>query len=652
MPYAAKEIIWEEVLPSEQSLRNMLRHASIPTLIMCLAQITGEERWLQEPFLPKRDTDLFADESGGLPADVQQTVRAAMERVMGALDRGERTPPPAPDAARFIRMMRACVAEEVAQEYVPMMMEEMGFADRNVHWRHGVPERASRFHILIIGAGVSGLCAALKLDRLGVPWTLVEKNPELGGTWYENTYPDAGVDTPNHFYSYSFAPNYGWTGYFSKSGEVLAYLRDIAKRHGILDRIRFNAEVRALTWDDLSRQWHIAIRTADGRQQSLEAQAVISAVGQLNRPKIPALRGMETFEGESFHCAQWRHDVPLAGRHVAVIGTGASAMQFLPTVAAEAAQVTVFQRSPQWVKPSNDYHRKVTPETMWLLEHVPHYFRWYRFGLLWRYGDGLLKSLRRDPIWPYPERAMNRHNDKHREQLTEYLMTELTGREDLIPKTLPDYPPYGKRMLIDNYWYRTLKRSNVELVAAGIDRIDGNRVIATDGEARAADVIIFATGFEAGKLLSPMEVRGRGGVALAQVWGDDDPQAFLGITVPGYPNLFCLFGPNTNLAHGGSIVFQAECQMRYVTGCLVQMLEGDVDSIEVRRDVHDDYNARVDAEHGELVWAHPGMNNWYRNAKGRVFAPMPWPLVKYWRMTHDPDLSEYVVTTALESVSS
>ncbi len=628
----------------DHSLHDMLRHASIPTLIMCLAQITEDDRWLEDPFLPKRDTNLFADDSGGLPDDVQQMVRDAVERVMGELEHGERVLPPLPSPERFVRMMRVSVDEEISNEYVPMMMEEMRFADRNVPWTNGRPEAASRFHVLIVGAGVSGICAAIKLEELGIPWTLVEKNPDVGGTWYENTYPDAGVDTPNHFYSFSFEPNLRWSGYFSKAAEVQAYVRGVAERRGILERIRFNTHVQSLTWDEDASQWSAVIRTSDGDEERLSAQAVISAVGQLNRPKTSQLTGMESFTGESFHSAQWRHDIDLHGKRVVVVGTGASAMQFLPTVADAAAHVTVFQRSPQWVKPINDYHRKVSPETLWLLEHVPYYYRWYRFGLLWRYGDGLLKSLRRDPAWPHPERAMNRHNDRHREQLTEHLMTELKGREDLIPKVLPDYPPYGKRMLIDNQWYRTLMRPNVDLVTDGVERVDGGKVIASDGQSYAADVLIYATGFEVGKLLSSMQIRGCSGVPLSEVWGDDDPKAYLGITMPDFPNLFCLFGPNTNLAHGGSIVFQAECQMRQVTGYLVQMIENGIAAIEVRREVQDDYVKRVDAEHGQLVWAHPGMNNWYRNARGRVFSPMPWTLVGYWRMTHDADLSNYLLT--------
>lgn len=631
---------------AEHTLHEMLQHASIPALVMCLAQITEDDRWLEDPFLPRRDTNLFADDTGGLPEDVQRTVREAAERVLGEIERGERTLPPVPSPERFLRMMRANVAEDVTPEYVPMMMEEMRFSERSVPWTGGRPESASRFHVLIVGAGVSGICAAVKLDELGIPWTLIEKNPEVGGTWYENTYPDAGVDTPNHFYSYSFEPNVRWSGYFSKSAEVQAYLRGVAERRNVLDRIRFGTEVESLTWDQDKRRWDAVVRLPDGTRTTEQANAVISAVGQLNRPKTPAIPGIESFTGEAFHSAQWRHDINLHGKRVAVVGTGASAMQFLPTVAQAAGHVTVFQRSAQWVKPAADYHRKVTPQTMWLLEHVPYYFRWYRFGLLWRYGDGLLRSLRRDPAWPHPERAMNRHNDRHREQLTEHLMTELDGRPDLVPKVLPGYPPYGKRILIDNHWYRTLKRANVELSLTGVDHVDGGTVVDSEGTPRQIDVLIYATGFEVGKFLYPMRIRGHDGVLLSDVWGDDDPRAYLGITAPGFPNFFCMFGPNTNLAHGGSIVFQAECQMRHITGCLVQMIESDIEAIEVRREVHDDYIDRVDAEHAELVWSHTGMNNWYRNARGRVFAPMPWTLVSYWRMTHDADLTDYHMTSA------
>jgi 4-hydroxyacetophenone monooxygenase len=241
---------------------------------------------------------------------------------------------------------------------------------------------------------------------------------------------------------------------------------------------------------------------------------------------------------------------------------------------------------------------------------------------------------------------MNYRNDRQREQLTEYLKHELEGREDLIAKCLPDYPPYGKRILIDNGWYQALKRPNVELVTEGVDRIEGDTLVTASGARHRADVVVMATGFEAGKLLWPMDIRGRSGTPLKDVWGEDDPRAYVGITVPDYPNLFVMSGPNTGLAHGGSVIFVAECQVRYIAAMLCEMIRRGLADVEVRREVHDAFNEKVDAEHAMLVWSHPGMTNWYRNRRGRVFIPMPFRLVDYWTMTHAPNLEDYHVGPA------
>lgn len=619
-----------------------LAGAAIPTLLMSLVQITGDRRWLQEPYRPKRDVSLFAEESGGLSDEAQQAVRDAMAQVLDELADGTRQLPPLPDDATFLEMMRTCLGEMIPPEYVPMALEEMGMRDRAVKWQRPPPDaRVKALEVLVIGAGVSGLAAAVRLKEMGIPFTVLEKNQEVGGTWAENDYPGSGVDTPNHFYSYSFAPNLRWTSNYSKRAEVWDYLRGVAHDLQLRDAIRFGIEVTRMQWHEDRQQWEVHARAADGTQSVRWARVVVTAVGQLNRPKAAGFPGMETFPGESWHSARWRHDVPLEGKNVAIVGTGASAMQFLPAVAQVAAQVTIFQRSPQWARPQPDYHKSVSDGNIWLMENVPYYYPWYRFGLLWRFGDGLLPSIRRDPDWPHPERAMNHRNDRHRQQLTDYLLQELEGREDLIEKTLPDYPPYGKRILIDNGWYQALKRPNVELVTERVDHVEGGDVVTPTGARYAADVILLATGFEVARLLGPMDIRGRSGVPLREVWGEDNPSAYLGITVPDYPNLFCLFGPNTGLAHGGSLMFMAECQVRYLTGCLREMIEQDIGALEVRQDVHDEYCARVDAEHAELVWTHPGMNNWYRNAQGRVFSPVPWRLVDYWQMTREADLSKY-----------
>jgi 4-hydroxyacetophenone monooxygenase len=624
--------------------------ASIPTLLMCLAQITGERRWTEAPFLPKRDVSLIADPAGGLPEDVRCQVRDAMREVLDDLDAGRRKLEDRPlDDETALHMMRTCLGERIPPEYAPMALEELAFRDRAVYWRTPAPPPAAAdFEVLVVGAGVSGLCAAHRLRELGIPFHVVEKNADVGGTWIDNDYPDAGVDTPNHFYSYSFAPNPHWSSHYSKREEVWRYLRGVAERFDLLRDIAFSTEVLAMHWHEDRLRWQVTVRDASGDERTLWANAVMTAVGLLNRPKMAAFPGMETFTGPWWHSARWRHDVPLEGKRIAVIGTGASAVQFMRSVAGKAAQVTIFQRSPQWVRHEPSYQGTVSVPEQWLMDHVPYYWQWYRFGLIWRFGDGLLPTLRRDPEWPHPERAVNARNDRHRQMMTDYLHRQLEGREDLLAKTLPDYPPYGKRILIDNDWYKTLRRDNVELVTEGVDHVEGSRIITASGAVYEADVIILATGFEAGKMLAPMTIVGREGVVLREAWGDDDPYAYVGTTVHGFPNLFCVLGPNTALAHGGSIFFVTECQVRYATGCMVKAIEQGAGAVEVRREVQDGYVAAVDAEHAQLVWTHPGMRNWYRNERGRVFSPMPWRLVDFWRMTHDPDLADYVSTPRVE----
>lgn len=619
-----------------------LREASVPTLVMCLAQITRDHRWLEDPFRPQRDVSIFAEPTGGLSPQAQQTVRESIARVLDELADGRRTLPPLPGEDDLHEMMNVCVGEHVPREYAVMAAEEMGFRGREVAWTAPpAKERVDAFRVLVIGAGFSGIAAGRQLKAMGLPFDLVEKLPDVGGVWLENDYPEAGVDTPNHFYSFSWAPNLGWTSNYSKRDEVWDYQRRVFDEAGLRPHTEFLTEVTTMRWVESAHAWDVTTRGPDRSERTRRYRAVITAVGNLNRPKLASIPGLEGFPGDWWHSAQWRHDVPLEDKEVAVVGTGASAMQFLRTVAGRAKKVTIFQRSPQWARPPQDYHGTVSPESRWLLEHVPYYYAWYRFGLMWRFGDGLLPTVKRDPSWPHPERAMNHRNDRQRQQLTDYMLGELEGRPDLVEKCLPSYPPYGKRILIDNGWFQALKRPNVELVTEAVDRIEGDVLVTPSGARHRADVIVLATGFEVGKLLWPMDIRGRSGTPLKAVWGEDDPRAYLGMTVPDYPNLFVMSGPSTGLAHGGSVIFVSECQVRYIASLLREMVERGIDAVEVERAAHDAYNDRVDAEHADLVWSHPGMNNWYRNKAGRVFIPMPFRLVDYWQMTTAPTLADY-----------
>jgi 4-hydroxyacetophenone monooxygenase len=631
-----------ESRPPADQVARAVADGDLRILLMCLVHLTGDRRWLEPPYRPVRDVRLVADPRAGLADDVAAEIRAAVHDLLV-----DGPPEPAitdPGDELMRTMMSVCLGEAVPPEYAGMMREDMGFVSRDV----GLvpPPPTSHVDVVIIGAGVSGLALGAQLERLGVPYTILERNDDVGGTWFDNRYPGCGVDTPNHAYSFSFGRRHQWSRYFSLRDEIQDYLLRAADEFGVREHIRFDTEVTGARWDEREQRWTITARRRDGGNDVLSASVLVSALGMLNVPKLPQIEGIDRFQGPLFHSARWPDELDLDGAAVAVIGTGASAMQLVPAIAGQAGSVTVYQRSPQWARPIDGYRDEIPPGARWLLEHLPFYVEWFRFSMLWRYGDGLLPLLRRDPAWPYPDRAMNRINDRHRQEMTDFIVEQLGDRTDLVDVCVPDYPPYGKRILLDNGWFTALTRPDVHLVTTPVDHLDDGAVITVDGTRRAADVVVMATGFQTTELTSRLDVVGRNGRRLADAWADDNPAAHLGITVPEFPNLFLMGGPNTGLGHGGSAMFQAECQARYITAILLRMAGEHLGSVEVRREVHDDYVRRVDDAHAELIWIHPGMTNWYRNRHGRITAIMPWRLVDYWAMTHDPELSEFTTSPA------
>jgi 4-hydroxyacetophenone monooxygenase len=324
-----------------------------------------------------------------------------------------------------------------------------------------------------------------------------------------------------------------------------------------------------------------------------------------------------------------------------MIGTGASGMQVAPTIAPDVGHLVIFQRSPHWITSNPNYHRAVSDGKKWALKNIPYYAEWYRFQLWWASADSLHSSLKVDPSWPHPDRSLNEKNESMRRLLIDAIGSQVGDDPELLEKVVPKYPPYGKRMLRDNHWYSMLKRDNVELVTDPIEKISQTAVHTANGNSYSVDAIVMATGFSVGHVLGPIRVSGSGGRSLREIWGDDDPRAFLGITVPRFPNMFILYGPNTNLAHGGSAMFHTECQVAYALQGIRILLEGDLAALDCKQDVHDEYNARVDAAHAGMVWTHRGVNSWYKNRAGRVFATSPWRLVDYWHFTHDFHADDY-----------
>jgi 4-hydroxyacetophenone monooxygenase len=620
-----------EAVPQRAVLACAMEHANLPSLVAVLYQLTGDRRYLADPYRPTRSRGMEDNDPGGFAPEVQAEIRAAA--VDAVLEWAGGRPPavPAPTGDALLELIELAVGEPVPPEYEAMAAEDMGFTAPKAP-----TAPPSDFRVVVIGAGVSGMLAAIRLAEAGIDHVVLEKNTDVGGTWLENAYPGAGVDTPSHLYSYSFAPR-RWSTHFGKRDEVLTYLRDVADAHDLRKVIRFGTEVASAVYRD--QRW--TVTTAAG--EILTADAVITAVGQLNRPKIPPLPGLDAFRGPLFHSARWPADLDVTGERVVVVGTGASAMQIVPAIAERAAHVTVFQRSPQWAAPNDVYFSPIDDAASLLMEHVPFYRRWYRTRLSWNTGDRVHASLQKDPRWEHGDRSVNAVNDGHRRVFTRYVESELAGRADLVAKALPDYPPFGKRMLLDNGWFAALRRDDVDLVTAPVAAVTPTGVRAQDGTETAADVVVLCTGFEAQKPLWPLSITGRDGLTIADVWGPDDADAHLGITVSGFPNLFLTCGPGTVLGHGGSYITIAECQVRYIVEALVGMIENRLGAVEVLPEVHADYAARHDAAHAAMIWTHPGMRNWYRNPAGRVVCALPWRIVDYWRMTRHVDWNEYAV---------
>lgn len=614
-------------------VRLALADADFSVLLMVLVQLTGDMDVLARfaPLLGKPGE--FAHT---IPPDM---VDELLDRLTQRLTQGGPAPTTV-DRDMLRTMMGSFVGETISDRYLPMLLEDLGFTEPGVPLAEATPavaQRVADFNVLIIGAGASGICAGIRLKQAGIAFEIVERNDDVGGVWHENTYPGCGVDSANHLYCYSFALNNDWSRYYVKQPELRDYLRDCAVRYGVMSHVRLREEVTTLRYDEPAALWHATIRQPDGSERQVTANAVISAVGQLNRPAYPRLKGIDSFAGTSMHTARWNHDVDLKGKSVAMIGTGASGMQAGPAIADDVGRLTIFQRSAPWVLPRHNYHNTVTDNVKWVLANVPHYASWYRFLLFWAYGDGVFPLLRIDPQWQGGKGSISAGNDEVRKLWSKYIVAEMADRPDLLAKVLPDYPPYGKRSLRDNDWYGTLKRDNVELVNTGIAEIVADGIIDTEGRHYPTDVIVYATGFEASKMLFPIDIAGKGGVKLREQWGEDNPRAYLGITVPDFPNLFLTYGPNTNLAHGGSIIFQAECQVNYIVQSLALLLESGNDAMEATHIAHDDYNTEIDGIFKQLVWGFEGVTNWYKNASGRVTTNSPWSLVDYWHMTRHPD---------------
>ncbi len=480
----------------------------------------------------------------------------------------------------------------------------------------------SPYRVVVAGAGFGGIGMGAALEQAGIgDFLVVDRGDDLGGTWRDNTYPGLACDVPSNLYSFSFRPG-RWSRRFPPRQEILDYLRALSAERGLGPRLRFGSGVAAAEFDERRAVWNLTLDNGD----TLQAAAVVSAVGQLNRPALPEIAGRDDFVGPSWHSARWDHGVDLTGRRVAVVGTGASAIQFVPEVAKAAAHVDVYQRSAPYVlpKPDRPYHHaeQVLFDRFPVVRKADR-LRIFLYGELLTSGFVLSSKLLAAPmqLWRRQLRA----------QITDPRLRE---------RCVPDHVMGCKRVLFSNDWYPTLARPNVELVTDPIERIAGDGVVTADGTPRQADVIIYGTGFKTTDFLAPMSVTGLGGRRLAGAWSGG-AEAYLGITVSGFPNFFMLYGPNTNLG-GNSIIYMLEGQIAYVLGAVRALEEEGLDWLDVRPEVQRAFNAWVNAASRTSVWE-SGCHSWYTTASGRNTNNWPDHTFLYRHRVRRFDLARYRV---------
>jgi cation diffusion facilitator CzcD-associated flavoprotein CzcO len=482
----------------------------------------------------------------------------------------------------------------------------------------GVPSVSK---VLIIGAGFGGLGMAIALRKAGIDDVVVlEKGDEVGGCWRDNHYPGAACDVPSHLYSFSFEPKADWSRRFPPQAEILEYLKHCADKYDVRRKIRFGTEVKSAAFDTVEGLWRVT--TTAGQQ--LQARVLVTASGQLNRPAEPRLPGHERFEGVSFHSARWNHAYDLTGKRVAVIGTGASAIQFVPAIIDRVEQLHLFQRSAAYVFPHPD--REYTARERRLFARFPALQLLSR-GSVYLMQEAIGLGFFR---WPSLLKLLERRFGDHLEQSVR--------NPELRRKLTPDYPLGCKRMLISNSYYSALCRPNAELVTDPIETVTSRGIVTADGRERKLDAIIYGTGFAATEFLAPMTILGRDGRDLNQAW-QGGAEAYLGVTVNGFPNLFMLYGPNTNLSHN-SIVYMLECQIRYVVQCVQELDARKLKQLEVSARVQSVFNQELQHRFDQTtVWN--DCTSWYKTADGKHTNNWPGFTLSYRRRTHKPNFADY-----------
>jgi len=492
--------------------------------------------------------------------------------------------------------------------------------------RYGEGGLPRHVRVAVVGAGFGGLGAGIKLLEAGIrDFAILERAGAVGGTWRDNTYPGCACDVPSHLYSFSFAPNPRWSRSYSGQPEIRAYLEDVADRPGLRSRLYFNAAVTGATWQQDEAHWQLSCTRGE-----LTADILIAAGGPLSEPSMPDIPGLADFPGAVFHSARWDHGTDLAGRRIAVVGTGAAAIQLVPQLQKKASQLVLFQRTPAWVMPRRD--RKISAVEKWLYAHIPPTQRLARLGIYASREATVGGFVKRPALLKAAQRIARVH------------LGRAVKDPELRAKLTPDYVMGCKRVLLSNDYYPALAKPNAEVVASGLARVEGDAVIAADGTRREVDAIVFATGFHTVDMPIAKYVRGVGGRSLDEVW-DGDMRALRGTTVAGFPNLCFVIGPNTGLGHN-SMVHIIESQLSYIVDYIETLNRTGAAALDTDERAQHDWCAEVERRMGPTVWNTGGCKSWYLNAAGRNPTLWPGSTVRFRRLTRRIDEREYISRAA------
>jgi len=621
-------------MPSEETLVGYVLQSDIPSLIAAIAAETGDLTLLDPKFQPHvNKIGIGFAPQGGLDQNKQTEVARILASRIRDLAVYDAEPPAEETLEQIIHFLTGMRDGD----YLDLLKKEMGIEDDTTSFMAPIKPG---FKVAVVGAGVGGIAITKLLLEAGIECKVFERNPAVGGVWWENKYPGCRLDTFNFAYSFSFAQRQVWPDYYSKRSDVYEYVEEVAEKVGLVSVAQFNTEVLRATYDPTRCIWTLESRKQDFEVVFEEFNCVITATGALNRPKYPDIPGVAEFAGQSCHTARWTEDMSLNGKRVAVIGTGASAYQVVPAIRDQVSELFIFQRSAPWMLPSPDYCNPISQGLRWLLENIPSYHSWYRFWQFWLSTEGRFAEVQRDPSWEL-EHSASAANERLRKGLVEYLSSQYPHDPELQRSATPTYPPNAKRMLRDNgMWAATLQSPNTRLVTDAIERIDTDGIYISSGVHIEVDAIVYATGFKVSEILAPIEFAGLEGQKLHEFW-DGDPRSLDTVTVPGFPNLFMVGGPNTGLAAVGSQVFMLERSAEYVMNCLEYMFANGIDAISPHLVPFQEFNSKLDANNELRVWGTPGVDTWYKNGHGRVSQLWPNRLLDYWQLTRGPNPQDY-----------